>query len=419
MKNILKAISALTLLCFPVTSFGLSPKISADFVEAKAEAQNANEAKLANVHIRKSGSQYYLLLFVGINEYEGSLHFTEEDVLLQNANCLNNKIHLYKKDKETEIENAIISPSHYGVWGEKQSISFVLKPGITGRNISKLTVDKGTTLPSPSKKLYEFKSPYMANNNYVGLGDDSTSFNCFISEHKLKFYGTEIVLDLNYGEKIGNRIPEVPNVSSAKPIGWLLDGDYLDESYVWKQLLDRTAMPQYSYDFFTIYYYGEDGSTIIEEQKCRYKSKIHLLEVPDSLGLKGKWEAVGDAYKTMPNHDIFYRLVYYQDSFVVTFDELGEEQLVKGGDYALRPNDPIMEGYLFHHWVNDDGDVYDFSAPVNANIKLYPVFLRKNNNDAIYASIKTGIYLGSASIGAGAMFLVKVIMKKRKKTRQK
>lgn len=64
-------------------------------------------------------------------------------------------------------------------------------------------------------------------------------------------------------------------------------------------------------------------------------------------------------------------------TFAVSFETGGgsavETQYVPEGETAARPADPVLEGHVFVDWYADEEltDLYDFSAPVTADITLY------------------------------------------------
>ena len=63
--------------------------------------------------------------------------------------------------------------------------------------------------------------------------------------------------------------------------------------------------------------------------------------------------------------------------YTVSFEIIGgpeiDDQIVEEGGTAVRPSDPIREGYTFDGWYLDEDCTipYDFSTPVTGNITLY------------------------------------------------
>ena len=72
---------------------------------------------------------------------------------------------------------------------------------------------------------------------------------------------------------------------------------------------------------------------------------------------------------------ILILVMYFQRTYTVTFDTKGgtiyASAEVKAGDKAIKPADPIMEGYIFMGWyVGDTEEKYDFSKPVTESIVI-------------------------------------------------
>ena len=71
----------------------------------------------------------------------------------------------------------------------------------------------------------------------------------------------------------------------------------------------------------------------------------------------------------VPTHEI---------KFVTNGGSAIANQIVKSGDEAVRPDNPIKEDYYFTTWVMD-GEVYDFSKPVTNSITLYAAWQKSDN----------------------------------------
>lgn len=62
------------------------------------------------------------------------------------------------------------------------------------------------------------------------------------------------------------------------------------------------------------------------------------------------------------------------ETYTVTFDANGgsavEDVTVSYGDRVSAPADPVKEGYAFLGWYTEDGELYDFTAPVTSDLTL-------------------------------------------------
>jgi uncharacterized repeat protein (TIGR02543 family) len=158
--------------------------------------------------------------------------------------------------------------------------------------------------------------------------------------------------------------------------------------------LDRTGLGEHDQKFITLltkntvpYELGEDNQLLINAngQNPNLKSyaedkKIVNTAFADIAGVK---------------------LYSYEQLYFVTFTSEGEEfaptQAKIFGEKAKRPaTDPTKEGYTFDNWYTKDAQdeytaVYDFAAPVTANVNLFAKFtpntysikFNKNNTKAL------------------------------------
>ena len=81
-------------------------------------------------------------------------------------------------------------------------------------------------------------------------------------------------------------------------------------------------------------------------------------------------------------------------------DMLGTEhtrQTVNHGALATRPTDPVREGYSFEDWYTDLDleELYNFATPVNADLELFPKYLKDYTPDT-RNFILTGTFENSA-----------------------
>lgn len=84
-------------------------------------------------------------------------------------------------------------------------------------------------------------------------------------------------------------------------------------------------------------------------------------KVTGDITLKATWEE--------KKPDVIY--------FTITFDTTGGSEVnpitVESGGTALRPGDPVMDGYVFKEWQLN-GVLYDFSQPVTSDITLTAIW---------------------------------------------
>ncbi len=69
-----------------------------------------------------------------------------------------------------------------------------------------------------------------------------------------------------------------------------------------------------------------------------------------------------------------WKLVEYVGNVTVSFDSAEgstvEAQAVPFGGTAVKPEDPTREHYVFQGWFTEDGEAYDFTAPVTGDLTL-------------------------------------------------
>ena len=76
-----------------------------------------------------------------------------------------------------------------------------------------------------------------------------------------------------------------------------------------------------------------------------------------------------DTQYVASNKFIVTEMNYYNAWFYVD-DTVLDKVMVLEGDYVERPADPIKDGYTFDGWYTDDGEAYNFAAPVTDDVHL-------------------------------------------------
>lgn len=65
---------------------------------------------------------------------------------------------------------------------------------------------------------------------------------------------------------------------------------------------------------------------------------------------------------------------YYTRTYTIIFDTRGampyDAKEIKPNNTIPKPADPVMEGYIFEGWVDENDNPYDFSTPVKENLTL-------------------------------------------------
>ena len=126
------------------------------------------------------------------------------------------------------------------------------------------------------------------------------------------------------------------------------------------------------------------GGSAVESQQVVGGQCANQPEAPTMAGFKFEYwaDADGNEYKfdTPVTGDITLCAKWAKSgepttACTVTFDTAGGSavaaQTVAPGDKAEKPDDPTLDGFTFQGWALADGAVYDFSAPVTSDVKLY------------------------------------------------
>jgi uncharacterized repeat protein (TIGR02543 family) len=85
---------------------------------------------------------------------------------------------------------------------------------------------------------------------------------------------------------------------------------------------------------------------------------------------------------TMPAHNVEFKAQWTRNGYTVSFNSNGgspvSNQTVEYGSQASEPDQPTKEDLVFGGWYRDSNlqTVYDFAAPITANLTLYAKWLR-------------------------------------------
>lgn len=70
---------------------------------------------------------------------------------------------------------------------------------------------------------------------------------------------------------------------------------------------------------------------------------------------------------------------------MVTFNSDGGSdvlsQEIESGNKAIKPSDPVKDGFTFDGWLDNNGDAFDFNTPIISNITLYANWKGTTNPD--------------------------------------
>ncbi len=128
--------------------------------------------------------------------------------------------------------------------------------------------------------------------------------------------------------------------------------------------------------------FDSDGGTEVESQLVKVGKTVEEPLDPVKEGYEFvEWQKEGEKYDfSSPVKSRFelvakwHKKVSASDlTYTVTFDSKGgsevEEQMVLAGDVAIKPTNPIREGYQFLGWYLGDS-VFDFSKTISKDITL-------------------------------------------------
>lgn len=156
---------------------------------------------------------------------------------------------------------------------------------------------------------------------------------------------------------------------------------------------------------------------------------LHYIFAGSKIEMKAKTPITGDKFEiaegftfTLPdnkNHTWTNRTFKYEkplsytyngttwvsNNALVKFDVDGEitTQLIKSGEKATKPVDPVKDGYLFMGWVNN-GSAFDFNTTISGDITLTPNWIKSGyvwNTEFVQTSPWSGTGIGKQVIIVG------------------
>lgn len=85
---------------------------------------------------------------------------------------------------------------------------------------------------------------------------------------------------------------------------------------------------------------------------------------------------------TDKEENVYERLYHYKVRFVTEGKTKIETQTLSNetGYFAMRPTDPVLDGYQFEGWCLNDGTPYDFEQMVHESITLYAKYVDENGD---------------------------------------
>ncbi len=187
-------------------------------------------------------------------------------------------------------------------------------------------------------------------------------------------------------------------------------------------------------DCYGGYYNDETGAIIsvgeesfITDASGKTPVEISLDNIGGITVKKGTSETEG----RIAGDEIFYEGKTYKRlrSYVVTFELNGGEgdasdQRINSGDFrAVKPADPVKDGYLFEGWVTEDGTAFDFDKTITKSVALYAKWKPANGetsaSDGTNASTGGGNgckgSVGGISLPAMAALLSVAVIGKKKR----
>ena len=148
-------------------------------------------------------------------------------------------------------------------------------------------------------------------------------------------------------------------------------------------------------------YYNADTDAIItvgdESSITNANGKTTVTISLDNIGGITIKNGTSEIEGTIAGDEIVYEGKTYKRlrSYVVTFELNGGEgvassQRINSGNYrAVKPEDPVKEGYVFEGWTLEDGTAFDFDKTVTKSVALYAKWRSTSGGDNTSVSDST------------------------------
>ncbi len=181
--------------------------------------------------------------------------------------------------------------------------------------------------------------------------------------------------------------PDAPEKEGYTFAYW---GDQFGNRFDFDTLItsNRNLYAYYNANQYTVTYYNEDGSTVVDAKTVNAGSNAENLAIPAKDGYYAYWSdrADGDTefdFTKPVNGEtklyIVYKPVPKDDCSVKYYDENGNliEEKTVGGDEGFKAEKldiPEKDGYEAYWSRTPDGDSFDFNTVLENDIELYIVY---------------------------------------------
>ena len=164
---------------------------------------------------------------------------------------------------------------------------------------------------------------------------------------------------------------------------------------------------------YTVTYYNEDGSEVVDTITVNFGNKTEKLEIPEKDGYYAYWSTTPDGntefdftkpvdgevdlyivYKAIPEED--YTVSYYDENGKLIEEKtVGIEEGFKAENLII----PERKGYYAYWSTSPDGDPFDMNTVLDGDISLYIVYKPVNDKGTQGGSGSTSGGNGSGTSG--------------------
>ncbi len=203
------------------------------------------------------------------------------------------------------------------------------------------------------------------------------------------------VLTIDKGSALG-ALPQPMAYRGHVFKGWeLADGTKVTEETKFSE--SATVYAKWGLETYTVSF-NTAGGSVVESQKVEYGNAAKEPEAPtlDGFIFAGWTFANGESYnfdtETVTRDLTLYAQWAKTDggavAYLVSFDTAGgteiEDQIISEGGVAVKPEDPVLEGFKFMGWTLADGSDYDFGTAVTGNLTLYAKWATAGDSTEAY-----------------------------------